>query len=482
MLLNRPTYPTLILSGMAALSLSAAWASYEPTSSYKIDQNLNSELGFPGRFGGLDETKPAVPVPEANLSVNAHQRALSDADNRIDPAFRVPAPLRETVSMWLRIYTEYSTEQTVLFDKKHPEVVYEVMDFRDLKRKARNAMAYEIMRDRKLKKQMSDYRSAFASLTKKSKRLKLTPESPKLSLLERKILIATGLTDHKHSIREWGGGFRAQTGQRDQVVKGLLAAETFFPKMEEIFEEMGVPKELTRIPLVESSFNINAHSKAGAQGVWQFMPASGKEYMKVDPALGVDERLSPLKSTVAAARLLRRNLVIAGNWPLAITAYNHGYTGIKVLSPADRTTALDGRLFTLCSKKRRTLGYASSNYYAEFLALLHAETYKDLFFGDTSLPIAPALTFHRVNAPLSGREFATRNGIPLQDFRIFNPDVKNLNAKLPRGFYVILPGAEGEIDDLISSIKAKIVRTRGTGKAQRNSSRSSVAKSTVQRR
>lgn len=404
--------------------------------------------------------------------------ALSDFDNRIDESFKVPGPLKETVSFWLRIYTEFTTEQTVLFDKKHPEVVYETLDFRDLKRSSRNAVAYELNRERRLKKRMSEFRAAFANLAKKSKKSKLTPESANLSVLEKKILTSITRSEHIHPLKEWASSFRVQTGQRDQVVKGLLSAETFFPKMEEIFEELDVPRELTRIPLVESSFNIRAHSKAGAQGVWQFMPASGKEYMKVDPALGIDERLSPLKSTVAAARLLRRNLVIAGNWPLAITAYNHGYTGIRVLSAAERATALDGRLFSLCTNKRRTLGYASSNYYAEFIALLHAEVYKDLFYGNTPLPVAPALTFHKITIPMSAKDYSRRNGIPLQDFKLFNPDVKNVNVKLPYGFYVILPGNDGEVDDLISAIKARPVRTKryASKERRRGSSPGSMAR------
>ncbi|MBC7384644.1 MAG: lytic transglycosylase domain-containing protein [Cryobacterium sp.] len=464
----------LILS-FTALSLSGAWAAYEPSSTLSLTKPFDPDRAFRAHYGTKDAAREAI-MSTPGLPSNIHQMALNDFDNRIDETFRVPAPLRDTVSLWLRVYTEFTTEQTVLFDKKHPEVIYEVLDFRDLKRRSRNAMAYELTRERKLKKQMAEYRVAFSTLIKKSKKGKVSADDSRLSVLEKKILLALSRSEHQHPLREWNTGFRAQTGQRDQVVKGLLSAETFFPKMEEIFEELGIPKELTRIPLVESSFNINAHSKAGAQGVWQFMPASGKEFMKVDAALGIDERLSPLKSTVAAARLLRRNLIIAGNWPLAITAYNHGYTGIKPLSPAERATALDGRLFTLCSNKRRTLGYASSNYYAEFLALLHAEAYKDLFYGDTPLPVAPALTFHRVKVPLSGRDFASRNGIPLQDFRLFNPDVKNMNARLPLGFHVILPGNDGEIDDLISSIKARVVRTRRfAGKDRKRQTRSSPA-------
>jgi hypothetical protein len=62
----------------------------------------------------------------------------------------------------------------------------------------------------------------------------------------------------------------------------------------------------------------------------------------------------------------------------------------------------------------------------------------------------------------------------VQDFRLFNPDVRNLNAKLPVGYYVILPGNDGEIDDLISAITLKTSRTRRFG--AKNRSRSSVAR------
>jgi membrane-bound lytic murein transglycosylase D len=473
-----------LIVGALALLPGSLWASYGSPSSFPTSNARSFRSDDVLRPVGTPLTptqRSAAPAFDSTSAHQFHEFVLNDSGSRISEEFRVPAPMRNTVSMWLRIYTEFNTEQTVLFDKKHPDVVYEVMDFRDLKRNARNAMAYEIMRERRLKKRIAEFKAAFRTLSAKAKRIKrLTPDHPSLNAVEKKILAAISTSQHSHSISAWGREFRAQTGQRDQVVKGLIAAETFFPKMEQIFEEMGVPKELTRIPLVESSFNVNAHSKAGAQGVWQFMPASGKEYMVVDPANGIDERLSPLKSTVAAARLLRRNLIIAGNWPLAITAYNHGYTGIKVLSPKERATALDGSLFDLCSSKKKTLGYASSNYYAEFLALLHAEAYKDLFYGDTPMPIAPTLTFHKVSSPISVTAFASRNGIPLRDFRSFNPDVKNMNAKLPKGFYVIMPGKEGEIDELISSIKAKIVRTRSPKKTR--SSATTKSRATAQRR
>src|SRR5690606_28996274 len=124
---------------------------------------------------------------------------------------------------------------------------------------------------------------------------------------ERNILAAVKNADHHHSFSDYGRNFRLQTGQRDSILKGLVAADPFWPRMENLFEQMGVPRELTRLSLVESSFNLGATSKVGASGVWQFMPATAKEFMKLNYDAGYDERLSPLKSTVAAAKLLLRN-------------------------------------------------------------------------------------------------------------------------------------------------------------------------------
>ena len=67
-----------------------------------------------------------------------------------------------------------------------------------------------------------------------------------------------------------------------------------------------VPKELTRIPLVESSFNNNAVSRVGAVGVWRSPGDSAREYLTVNNKLGIDERLSPFKSALAAAKMLKR--------------------------------------------------------------------------------------------------------------------------------------------------------------------------------
>ena len=429
-----------------------AQASYDKSLNWSDIRALDLKRAMNSEYGSSANLYDRV------LPAGTHNLVLNDSDDRIDDPFKTPEPMREIVGFWLKIYTQYSTKNLVIFDRKHPEVIYEAMDFRDLAKTARNTMAYEIVREQRVKKRVGEYRKAFAQLVKLKKRNKnLSPETKGLSQVQKNILVAISSSVHPHSLNEWSRGIRAQTGQRDNVIKGLLSAETFFPKMEEIFTQLDLPKELTRLPLVESSFNVAAHSKAGAVGVWQFMPRSGKEFMRVEPGAGIDERKSPLKSTIAAARLLKRNLVMTGNWPLAITAYNHGFTGIKRLTPKGRASAIQGGLFVPCQKKKH-LGYASSNYYAEFLAMVHAEAYRDVYYGESPLPVTPPLKFHKLTKSKSAFQYALSSGVSLHDLQLFNPDIRNLKQKLPVGFYIATPGYEGEMDELIGSIRAKLVK------------------------
>ena len=119
---------------------------------------------------------------------------------------------------------------------------------------------------------------------------------------------------------------RAQRGVKERFATGLELSRRYLEQMQEIFREEGLPVELTYLPLVESSFNIRARSPAGAVGIWQFMRTTGRRYLRVNRS--VDERRDPLESTRAAAQLLKENYAIFGDWPLAITAYNHGREGI----------------------------------------------------------------------------------------------------------------------------------------------------------
>ena len=105
-----------------------------------------------------------------------------------------------------------------------------------------------------------------------------------------------------------------------------LIAERDYSHLNPVTVE-GIPEEIAWLPMVESTFNVEARSKVGAAGVWQFMPGTGRQYMRVDAT--VDERLDPIIAARGAARLLRHNYQGLRSWPLALTAYNHGYYGMQ---------------------------------------------------------------------------------------------------------------------------------------------------------
>ena len=130
-----------------------------------------------------------------------------------------------------------------------------------------------------------------------------------------------------------------------------------------IFRQVGVPSVITRLAFVESMFNYKARSRAGAVGVWQFMPKTGKQFLVINRH--IDERKSIYKSTRAAAKLLLINYRYLGSWPLAITAYNHGMGSMSKAVKKIGSSRIED---IIANYKGRSFGFASKNFYAEFLA------------------------------------------------------------------------------------------------------------------
>ena len=108
-----------------------------------------------------------------------------------------------------------------------------------------------------------------------------------------------------------------------QVARLMRMSEYYFPIFEEALARYGLPYELKYVPIIESALNPMAHSHAGAAGLWQFMPGTGKLFGLEVNSL-VDERMDPIKSTEAACRFLSSMYNVYHDWNLVIAAYNCG--------------------------------------------------------------------------------------------------------------------------------------------------------------
>ena len=119
------------------------------------------------------------------------------------------------------------------------------------------------------------------------------------------------------------------SGRLRQSISYMLGASNFYmPIFEEALEAYQLPLELKYLPIIESALNPKAVSRVGAAGLWQFMPATGKQYgLKLNSL--VDERRDPIKSSYAAARYLSALYKIFGDWNLVIAAYNCGPENIN---------------------------------------------------------------------------------------------------------------------------------------------------------
>ncbi|MBX9768669.1 MAG: transglycosylase SLT domain-containing protein [Bdellovibrionales bacterium] len=358
---------------------------------------------------------------------------LSDYDDRIPKEFHVPADFKERVGFWFDIYTKYGSDAYVLHHSEYPWIIFRVVDVSHI-------MAM------KTKNPWAPYHRSKAFLKKEKSRLAaqlLRIQQGRLTkgkTAEEKALISL-ISSLPKSVSRRGLSFREQRGQKDFFMSGLVNSSKYLHQMEEIFAKSNLPTELTRIPLVESSFNTNAVSKVGASGIWQFMPGIGSKFMHISDH--IDERNSPLKATEAAARLLRQNWMIFKAWPLAITAYNHGAGNLLKAIHTLKT-----RDFGVIVRKNQNsaFGVASSNFYSGFLAALHAEKYQHEIFGDIAKSEPLTSDTIRLSYRVRTRRVADFTGMTMEELRLFNPDLKKNtlaeNQYLPKGFRLHVPAGK----------------------------------------
>jgi membrane-bound lytic murein transglycosylase D len=292
----------------------------------------------------------ALPIVLSQLSSAA---AASEAVG-ISPHFARPPALHPSVEFWKRIYTEFGVGDFILHDRENLHVIYDVVQVNGTtnERRAEELARLEVERARER------YEAILVSLARD-----IPPEA--LGLEGRWVDQAWGCPCPPESLLRAAGNIRVQQGIREKVEEGMQRARGLLPRILSVLRRHNVPEELAALPLVESAFNPQARSKAGAVGLWQFIASTGKRYLTI--TRGRDDRRDPIRATEAAARLLRRNYETLGSWPLALMAYHHGIEGVLAARAAVGSDAVE-EIIARYSGPR--FGFASKNFYAEYLAAL----------------------------------------------------------------------------------------------------------------
>ncbi|MDZ7263374.1 MAG: LysM peptidoglycan-binding domain-containing protein [candidate division KSB1 bacterium] len=347
--------------------------------------------------------------------------------------FPVPDNLKPNVQFWIKIFSEYNSNQFVIHDAENLNIIYEVVnanefdnDFSVYSRSSR------ISADRV----RENYRSILLRLAS------LGPVDPAaLAPEELKVYNLYQAEASPERFLRAAENIRTQQGLRDRFRQGLIVSGKYAPHIQEIFAQYGIPQELMALPHVESSFNLRAYSKFGAAGIWQFTRSTGRRFLRIDYL--VDERFDPYLSTEAAAKLLRENYETLGAWPLAITAYNHGVNGMQRAVSQLGTTDLG---VIVSNYKSRNFKFASSNFYAEFLAAVEVRKNYKQYFGDIQFDSPDKYLVFEVPNNVKLATLVKQLNLSVKDIERLNPSLRKTvlssSRALPKGFALRIPHRE----------------------------------------
>jgi membrane-bound lytic murein transglycosylase D len=348
--------------------------------------------------------------------------SIGHATQRDVSLFVEPAGLEPDVRFWVRIYTEVGQRSGLLHDSRNVAIVYEEIDLPQ----NRSVAATEAYVDKRKDK----YRRILRKLGA-GKREGLDPE-------EQRILDLFTPDVSNKSLRAHAKRIRFQLGQADQFRAGLIRSGAYADHIHKTLLEMNLPPQLAALPHVESSFTPGAYSRVGAAGLWQFTRATGRRFMRVDQV--VDERLDPYIATIGAGRLLAQNRRTTGSWPLAITAYNHGASGIR---RATRKLGHSDIERIVRDYRSRRFGFASRNFYVEFLAASRIAENPEQYFGELALD--PPIQYQKLALPYyaSAKTLSRTLSVDLDTLRAANPallaPVWSGQKRVPRGFEFKVP-------------------------------------------
>jgi len=219
---------------------------------------------------------------------------------------------------------------------------------------------------------------------------------------------------------------------RDYTRQVMAMAPVYFPLFEQKLKEHNMPDALKYLAIVESGLNPTARSRAGAGGLWQFMPLTGRDF-GLYQNFYIDNRFDPEKSTEAACKYLKRLYAMFNDWELAMAAYNCGPGNVR---KAIRRSGYKKSFWEIY----KYLPRETRSYVPQFIAITYtlnnAESH-NLFVDPHFYTETDTVT---VNGFMNLDLLAQQLDLRLADLKTINPEVKHFALpKETRNYPLRLP-------------------------------------------
>jgi membrane-bound lytic murein transglycosylase D len=337
-------------------------------------------------FFGTEKLFQFVPKPQSDveevtwLSPEKVKPYLMDHGNRVSDLFKVTPYYFPNVYFWFLVYTQFDSNQIVVHDKKNLKLIYKVLDFTDLRQKELPLNTRYVLQQKISTEKLSDLRNDLVYLANNPYSLEPRAKAMYHIFKRAEVTLPVKKQDRIAFFTRLKEDIRTQTGQRNFIKDGMVRSLPYQGFLNAQLKGMGLPVEIKSIPFLESSFNPRAHSKVSAKGVWQFMPLIASYYVP-KRTNDTDYRSNVGVSSVAASYLMSENFKILKKWDLAVTAYNSGTK--HLLNSKRKLASVDTDLEDIIRHSDSNhFGFASKNFFSEFLALAHTIAYKEELFRD----------------------------------------------------------------------------------------------------
>lgn len=228
--------------------------------------------------------------------------------------------------------------------------------------------------------------------------------------------------------------------ERPEYVARMLArSKRYLYYIVEEVEKRGMPTEIALLPMIESAFNPQAHSRSNAVGIWQFIPATGRTF-GLQQSWWVDERRDIMAATTAALDYLQKLHDMFGDWALALAAYNWGEGSVSRAVAKNEAQGLPTDYLNL------RMPAETENYVPRLLAVKHLIQRPQDFSADLGLlPNSPYFAQITINQHIDVALAARLAEISLKEFSSLNPHYNRpiISARQPTT--LLLPVDKAEV-------------------------------------